>query len=64
MYLMNVVFCQVDVFAQRSPKECGVSESGREAPLGEAMTPNRIEGPHKNSVYVLRANDIKHLRWL
>jgi len=35
----------------------------REAPKGEAMTPIRIEGLQKNSVYFLRAS-MKHLTWL
>ena len=46
---MDVVCCQLEVsasgwsLAQRNPIECGVSECHRKSPLGEAMTPNRIE---------------------
>ena len=54
VFLMSVVCCKVEVsvsgwsIVQRSPTECGVwNECDRKAPLGEAITQDRVEVPQE-----------------
>jgi hypothetical protein len=55
LFLVNVVFCQVEVSAsgwplvQRSPTECGVSECDREASVMRRPWPSGAVAPLKNS---------------